>query len=69
MSEKSYVSPFDLHREEAANLINMPKRGSTGPALSGQEIACVCGGINEEPIPALFHSATRTAYPVRDTTT
>jgi hypothetical protein len=68
MSDKPYVSPLKIHREQAANhLINIPRRKAVGAIPTGQEIRCIVGGVNEQPIEALFHPASRTVYPVRDT--
>lgn len=62
--DKSYTSPFAIHNEQAS-LFPMPKPNIPGPNPTGAEIACVVGGIDEEPIPALFHAPSRTVYPVR----
>ena len=63
----TYKSPFEVHREQAAHFIQMRKPVTPGPNPTGKEIACVVGGINEEPIQALYHPASRTVYPVRET--
>lgn len=61
MSDKSYVSPLDIHREQAS--LYKPKIPGANP--TGQEIPCVVGGVDEEPIEVLYHAASRTAYPRR----
>jgi hypothetical protein len=66
MSDKPYVSPLDIHREQASHLINIPKRKPVGANPTGQELKCVVGGVNEQPIQALFHPASRTVFPIRD---
>ena len=65
MTDKPYVSPFALHNEQA-NLMPWSKPKTVGPNPTGGEVACLVGGIDEEPIPALFHAASRTVYPVRE---
>ncbi len=66
MAEKPYKSPLAIH-EEAAHLFPLSRPKGNGPSPNGREIACLVGGINEEPIEALYDASTRTAYPVRDT--
>lgn len=68
MSDKPYVSPLDIHREHAGPLITIKPRQVVGANPTGQEIECVVGGVSENPIPALFHPASRTVYPNRDKT-
>lgn len=63
-SEKGFVSPLAKHKEQAS-LFSWPKPKPVGATPTGKEIACIVGGINEEPIEALFHAASRTVYPVR----
>lgn len=65
MTGKPYKSPLDIHNEQA-HLMPMSKPKAKGPNLTGREVACLVGGINEEPIPALFDAASRTVFPVRD---
>lgn len=65
-SEKPYVSPLSLHKEQASQLLSWPKPKPAGATPTGREVACIVGGVDEEPIPALFHAASRTVYPVRD---
>lgn len=68
MNDKPYVSPLRVH-EEAGHLFEFKRPHKVGASLTGQEISCVVGGINEVPIPALFHPASRTVFPVRDDAT
>lgn len=60
--KKPYVSPLDIHTETASRFFQQQIPGTTP---TGSEIACVVGSPSEEPIPALFHPASRTVYPAR----
>lgn len=65
MTDKPYKSPLAIHNEQA-HLMPWTKPKVAGADPTGSEVACLVGGVNEEPIPALFHAASRTVYPVRD---
>lgn len=67
MSNKPYRSPLEIHKEQA-HLMPFPsltRRGGLA-APTGGEIGCFVGAIDEEPIPVLYHPASRTVFPVRE---
>lgn len=59
------ISPFAVHKEVAARDTERAAAAKPSPELSGREINCVVGGVNDAPIPVMYDPHTRTTFPIR----